>query len=210
MVIIDGKRRERDFYPTPPEFCAAALAHCQPWIAREPDKALRVLDAGAGAGAWGLALKAVRPAAHMVGVDLPGVFPVDAYDEWHEDYFEVWIAQYIGQPFDLVIGNPPYANDTPEKWLRLIWRHLTPSGRVFWLLRLNWYSSQGRHKRLFMAGYHPAHIWQSASRISFTGDGKTDDTDYAMYLWTKDHDRDYGMISQFDYRIEQGAQVKMF
>jgi hypothetical protein len=212
MIIRENgrQRQPRDFYPTPAGFCRAALQHCG--ILNEgPARPWHVLDAGAGAGAWGLALRQARPDCYLVGVDLPGIPAPAVYDAWHTDFFEVWAASYRGDPFDLVIGNPPYGSDAPEKWLRLIWGLLTPEGRVFWLLRLNWYSSQGRYNRLFQAGYHPAAIFQSAARLSFTGDGRTDDTDYAMYLWRRNWTQPYGQISMFDWRAtEESGQLGLF
>jgi hypothetical protein len=210
MIITEnGKRNPRDFYPTPIDFCRVALAYNQPWIVDSPGF-LTVLDAGAGTGNWGTALRELMPNAHLIGVDIQGEKPA-AYDEWHIVPFETWIAE-TSQTFDLVIGNPPYGNDAPERWLKTLWPHLTPKalhrfpGRIFWLLRLAWYSSQGRYRRLFNGKYHPAAVYQSASRLSFTGDGKSDDTDYAMFLWIRGefegtHRRPlYAHLSMFDYK----------
>lgn len=215
MIIKEGehKRRDRDFYPTPPEFCDQAFRQCQTWLVHQQHP-IRVLDAGAGTGNWGRALKAIHPAAYIVGVDLPEVDPVAEYDEWHRDFFEVWCMNYTDEPFDLVIGNPPYGNKTPEKWLKMLWnpRLLTPDARVFWLLRLGWFSSQGRFNRLWTQGYMPASIYQSARRISFTDDGNTDDTDYAMYLWMRDSDcPNFAFLSAFDWQPEsESDQMELF
>ncbi|MHC4617416.1 MAG: class I SAM-dependent methyltransferase [Planctomycetota bacterium] len=201
-IIKEGgrKRHKRDFYPTPVEFCHAAMRlDAMNWFhhAHKP----RVLDAGAGTGHWGQAVLDVNLGASLTGVDLPEVAPVACYDEWHSDFFEIWAAQYTGEKFDLIIGNPPYGHDSPEKWLRLIWnRLLKDAGRVYWLLRLNWFSSQGRHNRLFTQGYLPAAVYQSARRVSFTGDGKTDDTDYAMFVWYKGWKQPYAMLQSFDWQ----------
>lgn len=216
MTIIkegEHKRNERDFYPTPEAFCIPAIRACQPWIERD-QKPIRVLDAGAGGGVWGKAVKNLNPLAILFGIDLHGVEPVTGYDVWYEDFFEVWAAEYTGEKFDLVIGNPPYGGDAPEKWLRLIWhRLLKPQGRVFWLLRLAFYSSQGRYDRLWSKGYHPVYIYQSAARLSFTGDGKTDDTDYAMFLWMREWDKDFGHVRSFNYKrdpVADSGQLAMF
>lgn len=216
MIIKEngGERNERDHYPTPYEFCIQALVQLQPWILRKTSPfetgPLRVLDAGAGGGPWGEAVRKLHPSAHIVGVDLPGVEPVAAYDEWHSEYFELWAAEYTGEPFHFVVGNPPYADKRPEAWLKVIWhRLLYPTGRLFWLLRLAWFSSHGRFTRLWTQGYMPAAIYQSARRISFTGDNKTDDTDYAMFLWLRNFKNDYGHISAFDWKPEKPPQPEL-
>lgn len=213
MIINGKKRKARDFYPTPPEFCASAVNLLGLWSSAS--RPHRILDAGAGTGNWGHAVHAVCPTAHLTGVDLPEVKPIPVYDAWYADYFEVWAAQYDGEPFDMVIGNPPYGDDVPEKWLRLIWsRLLKPGGRIFWLLRLNWYSSQGRFARLFSGELQPMMMWQSCRRLSFTGDGKTDDSDYAMYLWCKpgygEVRPDHVMLKMFDYLEPQHEQLRLF
>ena len=67
MIIHGHKRQPRDFYPTPPEFCAAAVRLLGLWSQLNSP---HILDAGAGTGNWGLAVKAVCPSAHLTGVDL--------------------------------------------------------------------------------------------------------------------------------------------
>lgn len=185
MTIIKEKgqkRNDRDFYPTDFDFCLYMAA----WISPMIPHGGRVLDAGAGAGVWGQALKRIRPDLYVVGVDLPGVIRPYGYDEWHSTPFELFVMRRNVDAFDLVIGNPPYIADIPQKWIRLLWRRfLKPAGKIFWLLRLAWYSSETRRAGLFHAGFHPRYVLQSAVRLSFTGDGKTDDTDYAMFLFDK-------------------------
>lgn len=77
---------------------------------------------------------------------------------------------------DYTITNPPYSRSM--EFLELA---LAQSKVVLFLLPLNFLASQ---KRLpFWKRYPPTHLIVLPSRPSFTGDGKTDSTDYAWYGW---------------------------
>lgn len=203
-------RRENDFYPTPPEFTDFVVKYLlRPEItANKPlatqGRVLRVLDAGCGPHSpWVESLRRCYDGPlYTVGVDLPCFQTCDNVAEYHATDFLLWIAQYRGEPFDLVIGNPPYENDLPERWgLRIMKRLLSPTGMLAWLLRSSWDTSQKRYRKFFSAGRHPVKKWISACRLSFTDDGKTGDKeDHAVYLFRRDWPHNWGITAGFHYR----------
>ncbi len=60
---------------------------------------------------------------------------------------------------------------------------LAPGGVLIFLLRLALLESQGR--RLFWAAHPPARVAVCVPRPSFTADGHTDATAYAIYQWIR-------------------------
>lgn len=89
----------------------------------------------------------------------------------------------------LIVGNPPYKDDLPEAFVRHAFSCQYAEPREWmmaFLLRLNWIGSQGR------ADFHrafPASVYVLPERPTFTGDGKTDSTEYAWFVW-RSWDRD--------------------
>ena len=60
---------------------------------------------------------------------------------------------------------------------------LAPGGVLIFLLRLALLETQGR--RLFWAAHPPARVAVCVPRPSFTADGHTDATAYAIYQWIR-------------------------
>jgi hypothetical protein len=164
-------RQEHDFYPTPIELCRAALRFI-------PLKRAYVLDAGAGDGTWGKALKEIYPTFVVDGVDIRNLEKPDGYEDWYysTDYLD------FNPPFkyDYVIGNPPYKYAEEFIWhsKELLMLH----GNVIFLLPLSFMESVKRGRGLF-TDWPPYEIMVSMRRISFTGNGKSDNTAYAVYKW---------------------------
>ena len=83
----------------------------------------------------------------------------------------------------LIAANPPYLGDLPEEFVEHAFGWSYKRSRpmmMFALLRLGWLGSQGRapfHRR------NPADIYILPDRPSFTGDGATDASEYAWYVW---------------------------
>lgn len=179
-IIYSSKElRERhptDFYPTPLEFCRAALD-----LIPVSRTAALVLDPGAGKGPWGQALKEINPDSYIWGVEIEPEMKPPWYDSWsHGDFLE---QVGYGVNFDLVIGNPPYRY--AEKFIRKSFEMLGKDGHILFLLRLAFLESQERYFGLWK-DHKPLKVWTCARRPSFTGDGKTDSTAYAVYLWSKE------------------------
>lgn len=86
------------------------------------------------------------------------------------------------RPVDLVIGNPPYGGQMPEKFVRHFMNWPEPPRLAALLLRLCWASTQERYA---LHRDHPSDLNVLAERPSFTNDGQTDGQDYAWFVWSQ-------------------------
>lgn len=171
-------RRFGDFYPTPTESIPSLLS-CGIDI-NKPD--IRILDPGAGMGAWGDVIKQANPEAHIEGVEFVYMEnPPDSYDIWHTMDF---LGSYQGTGFDLVIGNPPFSD--AEAFIRKGMSMLKEGGRLSFLLRLAFLESRGRYEGLFQE-LPPKEVYVSAKRIPFKPKvGKPRSTvAYAQFVWER-------------------------
>src|SRR5579859_63782 len=165
-----------DHYPTPPWVCTVGV---QLLASLGVDPRARVLDPGAGSGAWGQAARAQWPQASICGVDVRSLDVPPAYDTWRAADF----LTFSDRPYHLVIGNPPYYQ--AEEFVRHSLRLLAPGGHLLFLLRLAFLESHRRAVGLHRE-FPPKIVGVLASRISFTHDGRSDDTPYALYCWQPD------------------------
>lgn len=185
MIITTDKvmrpRDEHDFYPTPQALADAALD-----LLPETFKPIYILDPGAGTGVWGKA--AVRKwDRESDGIELrPARCPNRDnerlyYCQWLDrtDYL-TWQPRYF---YDLVLGNPPYRH--AEAFVRKAIALTRPGGYVLFLLRLAFLEGQARGAGLWR-DLPPAHVAVCSRRPSFTGNGKTDATAYAVFIWQVD------------------------
>jgi len=174
-------RDPHDFYPTPIALCRAAIKllpiHFQPLI----------LDPGAGTGVWGQAAKEYWPLSWIRGVELrnDAAWP-EAYTEWYYGDFLQWTSNSVVLN-NIVLGNPPYklAEAFVRKSLELTIHH----GYVMFLLRLAFLEGQARGTGLWKE-FPPCQVHVCSRRPSFMPEGsakagKTDATDYGIYLWQK-------------------------
>lgn len=167
------KRKDFDFYPTPYHVADDALSFLPAdWI---PE---RILDPGAGTGVWGNAARRKYRDAFIAGVELRSeTRKPDAYDLWlHDDFL---LTEPLIQ-YNLVVGNPPY--NRAEQFIRHSFKYLYAGGYMVMLLRLNFLEGQIRNKGLWRE-YPPRIVVVRSSRVSFTGDGQTNATAYAYYIW---------------------------
>jgi hypothetical protein len=101
--------------------------------------------------------------------------------------FNLWASQQpvwesYGTRYDLIIGNPPFG--LAEEFVRYSLSLLDKNGWLVFLLRLAFLEGQDRGRGLWSE--FPLHTCGVYSpRPSFTGDGKTDATAYAAYVWQK-------------------------
>lgn len=169
------KRDPRDWYPTPRGLVKSVLSDENMYM-RGNYRNPRVLDAGAGLGAWGAQAREVWPNSYIEGIDLH-------FTRHHPDY-NTWVVgdflnnHYEDDEFDLVMGNPPYR--LAEEFLREgVWlsRHW-----VVYLLRLGFLESQTRMYGLYTE-MRPEYVDVLGKRPSYTGDGKTDATAYAVFYF---------------------------
>lgn len=181
------QRRELDFYPTPNDKVYDGLNVVVNELFRSEvgiNEEMRILDPGAGDGVWGNCCRQLWPGSWIVGVELREVVPADGYDQWVIGEFE---ADVVAQPFglgefDLVLGNPPYRD--AEHFVRTSLAYLRPGGHLLFLLRLAFLESKGRGLGLFRE-LPPKRVEVCMSRPSFTGNGKTNATSFAFFLWEK-------------------------
>lgn len=166
-------RDHLDRYYTPPELAAVLVEH----LGIDSDD--RVLEPHAGGGAFVAAVRHWAPGAHVTALDLDpsavGLATADAGIVCDFLGFRPRLAR-----FDLVLGNPPYAEAEAHA------RHaLRLAPRVAFLLRLAFLESKRRQP---LWAEHPlAHVEVLAERPSFTADGRTDGCAYGMFLWDRDH-----------------------
>jgi len=190
MIITTDKemrpRDEHDHYPTPPELVAAALRECLPSRGFLGDwNRFRVLDAGAGTGVWGQVLRQSLPSAVVTGVELRDTLRPEAYADWHANTdFLTWDSD---GGYDFVIGNPPYK--FAEQFVRKGHDQLSDGGTMILLLRLAFLEGQARMAGIW-SELPPYCVYVLGARPSFTGNGKTDATAYAVFVWHKESDED--------------------
>jgi SAM-dependent methyltransferase len=182
-------RNDKDFYETPEEARYPIMNECilegaaQDWPV--------VLDLGCGDGRLGRDAgaaynfcnsEAVYDKAHVTGIEVDperaaianrnGVEVIEAPLElvdWRE-----FVAPH------LVISNPPFSR-------ALEFLEFAHDARdevncdVLFLLPVGYLGSQGRHA--FWSKHQPDAMRVFSRRLSFTGDGKTANADYAWFYW---------------------------
>jgi hypothetical protein len=193
MIITTTKtmrpRDAHDHYPSPLPLCHAALRLIPPMTPRW------ILDPGAGAGVWGEAARARWPISHITGVELRRDVPRPlVYDRYERFDFVTEAAFYSG--YDLVIGNPPYKH--AEAFVRAALEATRTGGYVCFLLRLAFLESQERGKGLWKA-HPPQTVAVCSRRPSFSGDGKTDATAYAVFVWQRGRAESETALTWLDY-----------
>lgn len=163
-----GEKRARGAYFTPDSLARAITKTLGALLGAPAD----VFEPGCGGGAFLRAAHAEWPRATLLGVDLvpacegPGhVLTGDLF---------AWSMKP-----DLVLGNPDF--DIAEKVMRHGMKLLTPGGHLAFLLRAAFLGSTGRVAlyREFPLRY----VQPIAQRPCFTGDGKTDPMEYALFVW---------------------------
>jgi hypothetical protein len=172
----------------------------------------RILEPSCGSGAFLRAARYLWRHAEIVGVDSQPGCVIDAPKhaegarQIHHDFAAAAAdvpARFVLADFltlapkqiaraDLVLGNPPYT--LAEEFVRYALTHLHPGASVAFLLRLSFLGSQerllGLHREFPIRWLLPI-----AGRPSFTPDGRTDSSEYAVFVWTKDW-IDHGTITE--------------
>lgn len=176
-VVTRTKRAKGDFYETP-AWCVEAILPHLPF-----DGASLVVDAGAGTGAISAVVAARYPNLEILGVEknpelvakarARGLFAA----EFVEADFEKWSPP--GSAPDIVIMNPPFSR--AREFVLHARAIVKRGGTVAALLRGGFLWGKGRrefHKK------HASDLFPLTKRPSFTGDGKTDATEYAWFVWS--------------------------
>lgn len=210
MPIIQTQKQLRprdpkDHYPTPSGLCEATVK-----IIPEMPEYPYILDPGAGAGPWGDAARKRWRDAYIVGVEMDSdkfANKPDSYSRWFsQNYLEFHTTyhSWIKGGFDLIIGNPPYGvgadgkkdRKLAEKFVKHSWKLLNPEGYIVFLLRTAFSCGQDRAKR-FWPNYPLKDKYDLGRRPSFTGNKKTDATDYAIFIWQ----RNYSGLTYVGHRL---------
>ncbi len=177
-VIADGLAEQRlkqilrpilDFYETP-----AWAIHAVFPVLPVVEGVTRILDPGCGTGAILRELGAAFPENEVLGLEKDRArfeecarstdLPVELGDFFHHH-----------ERYDLIVSNPPYAYA-----LEFVQHALTLAPVVCMLLRLPWLAGQARAQ---WQRENPSQVNVLPRRPSFTGDGKTDATEYAWFAW---------------------------
>jgi hypothetical protein len=170
-------RRANDLYPTPKGLAQAMVSRTWSWLG---PRAKDVLDPGAGGGVFGEVMKRHEPDATVVGVELDKTLePHPAYDYWYSEDYLTWQTD---MRFNLIIGNPPYS--LAEEFIRKSFTLLRDEGAIVFLLRLGFLGGQARARGLWN-DFHLDEVAICSRRPSFTGNGKTDGHEYAVFTWAK-------------------------
>ena len=176
-----AQRDHRDFYQTP-RWCVDALLEAE-------DIQGNVLDPGCGDGAI-LSAVSGHPGVHAaLGVELDDSLaeaaiasgPLGRLDVISGDFLEYAEKVSPHAPFDCAVGNPPYR--MAAEFARAALRCVKAGGKVAFLLRLNFLGSSRKRLDLVGPSSSLAHVIVLARRPSFSGNGRTDATDYAWMGW---------------------------
>jgi len=81
--------------------------------------------------------------------------------------------------FGAIVGNPPFS--FAESHIRLLLPCLRPGGVLVFLLRMTFLGSKSRVG--FFKEHPPSKVIVLQERPSFTGDGKTDSSEYGLFIW---------------------------
>lgn len=175
----------------------------------------QIVEPSAGMGAFVRAARATWPVARITAHEPnlePRTFPANTADplfaagatkvttrRW-EDCGNSWAWPEESGAIDgrvLIIGNPPYnllgdgRGDTPttaERHALLALDRMRDGDVLAFLLRLAFLGGGGRIERLHAK--HPlAALWPVTPRPSFTEDGKSDSSEYGVFVWEKGYDR---------------------
>lgn len=195
--VVLRPRDSYDFYPTDPEFVESGLDLIP------LDKPQLVLDPGAGMGVWGKAARYRWSQAWITGVELnPNVPGWRWYDHnIHGDFLtHCWEAY---PKFDVVIGNPPYS--LAEEFVTQSLCLLRDGGYLVFLLRLAFLESLRRYA-FFRHQCPPARVVVCSDRPSFTGNGQTDSSAYAFFIWRKGYVPEGG--TRLEWVISRAANEK--
>lgn len=163
-------RRDQDFYETP-AWCVNRLLDAVVFPEGE------WLEPAVGNGAI---IKAVtnydlKKAVHWTATDVRDtIVTMNISLNFRKDNF---LFYQWNEDYKVVITNPPYS--LAEAFIRHA-LNIRSNPYVVMLLRLNFLASESRHP-LFME--YPPDVYVLPNRPCFTGDGKTDATEYAWFVW---------------------------
>lgn len=176
-----NERREGDFYPTPDGMTEDIVSYIADNYGKDYS---RVLDIGAGHGVFGAAVRNIMNTDLLDGVESDPEFEHhSAYSNWINQDFNLWLND---NPYDLIIGNPPYVKNLPV-WVNRARDMLAPKGIFCWLLRTEFMAGKRRQREIF-SKWRPYEVVQIVGRVSFKypETSASGNYDSAFYIWGKD------------------------
>jgi hypothetical protein len=201
------KRRDRDLYETPIP-CATALCNRVARLLPQPvepvpdsfdhgdgpamrQRPMRIIEPSAGGGHFVQAARAVWADSKILAVDLHASNAVKLQAVGVTSYIVGrWQDQNEVMDADLHIGNPPYSE--AEEHVAHSLKVMRDGAYGGFLLPVTFIATQGRCERLWtkwpetnMGVGQLRYFFALAERPSYTGDGQTDMTEYAFYLFQK-------------------------
>lgn len=171
------KRNPRDFYRTP--------AWCVEVLLEREDLLPQIYDPACGDGAI---LEVLQSHGHTVhGLD---IHPPSALQASQSLGVPVWVGDYLDPdrvhpPHCDVVMNPPYK--LAAEFVRAALERAQPREKICALLRLNFLGSSRKRIDLVGPGSCLRSVLVLSKRPSFTGDGRTDASDYAFFVWEAGH-----------------------
>ncbi len=171
-------RPKNDFFETP-WWTTRAILHELGKAPGHGGEGFRVHDPACGRGAIMVQVRRMWPGANVSGADIDQAM-VDATQirnlyAWQRDYLDPLKER---DRAELIIANPPYS--LADAFVRRALVDVDEGGQVAMLLRLGWLGGQER------AAFHreyPSDVYISPRRPSYTGDGNTDATEAAWFVW---------------------------
>ena len=170
-------RREGDFYPTPQVAIRELLFEIAPQLLA-PTGVPIVFDPAAGRGALLDAANVFDPFLRCVGMEI-NAERVAYVRKAHQCIEGDFLAAPAPGPIDLWLSNPPYS--LAQEFVTKMLDNRGPGTITAVLLRMGFLGSQKR--QAWWQAHPPAALRVLSARPSFTDDGKTDNSEYAWYIF---------------------------
>ena len=168
-------RRTGDFYPTPQVAIRELLFEIAPQL---PDRHVIVIDPAAGRGALLDAVNVFDPSLRCIGAEINAEH-VAYVRKAHQCIEGDFLGHISVLAPDLWLSNPPYS--LAQEFVTKMLGNRGPGTITAVLLRVGFLGSQKR--QAWWQAHPPAALRILSARPSFTDDGRTDNSEYAWYIW---------------------------
>lgn len=182
---VEYYRRPGGDYPTPPELAYLIADAVDYYLETDPRA---ILEPGCGAGHILHAIAEHWPQATRLGIEIDPQLAFQArrrHPVLVADVLETPGSHLWASPgsWDLILGNPPFF--VAEEFLARLLPLLQPTGRLAFVLRLNFLAGRRRYEELF-SRHRPERVLVLPSRPGFLPGGGTDSCEYMVILWRVD------------------------
>lgn len=184
------ERRQYDAYYTDQRLADAICAKLNKLFVDVGVSIPSILEPACGRGAFIRAARKTWPDAYIHAQDIdPNVTEQMAKDAGASKLsgFSRPSDNYKPKDFRLVISNPPF--NQAEAFVERAFDHqMSKDGYVAFLLRLSFLCGKRRLDSIYRKHGVP-NLIPIVPRPSFTEDGKTDASEYSLFLWEGEHNR---------------------